>query len=146
VGLPKRESALSFLEIPLDAANGNSLHRQVYFALRRSILAGRLAPGARLPSSRALARRLNLSRNTVLSAYEQLVSEGYLVARVDSGTRVARALPWTYLSELLAGMLANRGGGFRKILQESLYPVRLAPFVDPAGNSLFLFDSSDSGF
>jgi GntR family transcriptional regulator/MocR family aminotransferase len=69
------------------------LHRQVYDALRRAIVAGHLAPAARLPSTRALAEQLDVSRNTVMNAFEQLLAEGYLVGRLGSGTYVADELP-----------------------------------------------------
>jgi GntR family transcriptional regulator / MocR family aminotransferase len=69
------------------------LHRQLYRALRAAILAGRLAPGERLPSTRSLVREVGVSRNTVLLACEQLVAEGYAEARARSGTFVAEALP-----------------------------------------------------
>jgi GntR family transcriptional regulator/MocR family aminotransferase len=69
------------------------LHRQTHRALRAAILAGRLRGGERLASTRALARELGVSRNTVLQAYEQLVAEGYATARGGSGTYVADALP-----------------------------------------------------
>ena len=62
------------------------LHRQVYRELARLILAGRLAPGSRLPSSRDLARELGVARNTILSALDQLASEGYVEGRRGSGT------------------------------------------------------------
>jgi GntR family transcriptional regulator / MocR family aminotransferase len=58
-------------------------------ALRDAVRSGRLAPGVRLPSSRALAADLGIARNTVADAYGQLVAEGWLVARRGSGTRVA---------------------------------------------------------
>ena len=58
-------------------------------ALREAVRAGRLGPGARLPSSRALAAELRCSRRLVAEAYGQLVAEGFLVARHGSGTRVA---------------------------------------------------------
>jgi len=64
------------------------LHRQVYEVLRGAILDGRLAAGDRLPSSRQLMQDLKLSRNTVVSALNQLTVEGYLVAQVGSGTFV----------------------------------------------------------
>jgi GntR family transcriptional regulator/MocR family aminotransferase len=64
-------------------------HAQLARALRTAILGGRLRAGARLPATRNMASQLNLSRNTVLSAYEQLRVEGYLRARVGSGTYVA---------------------------------------------------------
>ena len=58
-------------------------------ALREAIRSGRLAPGTRLPSTRALAAELGLARGTVTAAYDQLVAEGYLSARTGSGTTVA---------------------------------------------------------
>ncbi|MFZ4480692.1 MAG: PLP-dependent aminotransferase family protein [Rhodoferax sp.] len=73
------------------------LHRQLYEALRRAILDGKLSAGDRLPSSRELTRDLNLSRNTVMAALNQLAVEGYLVSHVGSGTfvndRVPKAIP-----------------------------------------------------
>ena len=58
-------------------------------ASREALRSGRLAPGTRLPSSRALARDLGLARNTVAAAYGQLVAEGWLEGRQGAGTRVA---------------------------------------------------------
>lgn len=69
------------------------LHRQLYSRLREEILSGRLAAGARLPATRALATDAGVSRNTVLLAYEQLLGEGYAVGRAGSGTYVPEALP-----------------------------------------------------
>src|SRR6185295_8509348 len=69
------------------------LYSQIYRALRAEILARRLAPGTRLPSTRALASDLGVSRNVAMLAYEQLLGEGYAEARTGSGTIVARALP-----------------------------------------------------
>ncbi|WP_196805452.1 PLP-dependent aminotransferase family protein [Methylobacterium sp. 77] len=70
-----------------------SLHGRVREALRDAILAGRLPPGQRLPSSRGLAEDLGCARGTILLAIEQLVAEGYLTTRPGSGTRVAETLP-----------------------------------------------------
>ncbi|AKH84389.1 GntR family transcriptional regulator [Streptomyces sp. CNQ-509] len=58
-------------------------------SLRDAVRTGRLAPGTRLPSSRALAADLGVARNTVAGAYAELVAEGWLTARQGSGTRVA---------------------------------------------------------
>ena len=77
----------------LDAASAGPRYRQVYDALREAILGGRLRPGARLPSTRALAVQLGIARNTVLTAFDQLTAEGYLERRVGAGTTVARTLP-----------------------------------------------------
>ena len=63
-------------------------------ALREAVRSGRLAPGTRLPSSRALAADLGVARNTVADACSELIAEGWLTARQGSGTRVAaRAKP-----------------------------------------------------
>ncbi len=75
----------------LRAATG-PLYRRIYHALKSGIRAGRLGPAARLPSTRALASDLGVSRNTVMLAYEQLVAEGYIVSRDRSTTAVAGAL------------------------------------------------------
>jgi len=56
--------------------------------MRRAILEGKLHAGDKLPSSRELTQDLDLSRNTVVAAVDQLVTEGYLVSRVGSGTYV----------------------------------------------------------
>jgi GntR family transcriptional regulator/MocR family aminotransferase len=64
---------------------------QLEAGLRDSIRSGRLRPGVRLPSSRALGAELEVSRRLVVEAYEQLAAEGYLVADPGSGTRVAPA-------------------------------------------------------
>jgi GntR family transcriptional regulator/MocR family aminotransferase len=61
--------------------------------LRAAILDGRLAPGLPLPPSRALAQELGLSRTTVVTVYDLLLSEGYVVARTGAGTFVADTRP-----------------------------------------------------
>lgn len=75
------------------AEGGEPLFRRLYSDLRQAILAGRLQAGARLPATRLLGRELGLSRNTVLTAYEQLVSEGFIEMRHRSGAFVAQNLP-----------------------------------------------------
>ncbi len=69
------------------------LYQALYTHLRSAILSGELKGGLRLPSTRVLADELNVSRNTVLSAYRQLLAEGYLESREGSGTFVAHVLP-----------------------------------------------------
>ena len=64
-------------------------YAQLIRALKGAILDGRVNAGSRLPASRSLARELDLSRNTVLAAYEQLQAEGFLLGRVGSGSYVA---------------------------------------------------------
>ena len=66
----------------------SELVAQVYRQLREAILDGRLRPGERLPPTRELARSAAVSRNTVSTAYERLLAEGFVTARVGSGTFV----------------------------------------------------------
>ncbi|MFF9626616.1 PLP-dependent aminotransferase family protein [Streptomyces griseosporeus] len=77
------------MDLHLDAGVGEGRRAGLERALREAVRDGRLAPGERLPATRALAVELGLSRNTVKAAYDQLVAEGYLTARQGSGTRVA---------------------------------------------------------
>lgn len=86
-------SARAGLMIHIDAQAREGLQRQIYHSVRRAVLDGVLEPGARLPSSRALADDLRISRTTTLLAYEQLLAEGYLQTRRGSGTFVAEPLP-----------------------------------------------------
>ncbi|MGH9142279.1 MAG: PLP-dependent aminotransferase family protein, partial [Thermoanaerobaculia bacterium] len=76
----------------LAARKGATLPSQIRHTIRRAVLAGYLRPGARLPSSRVLAAELGVSRNSVVDAYDQLHSEGYLEGRHGSGTFVAADL------------------------------------------------------
>jgi GntR family transcriptional regulator/MocR family aminotransferase len=79
-----------FSEIRIDAASPVPKHRQVYAALRGAILDGRLRADDPLPSTRQLALKLGVARNTVMTAYELLLAEGYVVGRGGAGTFVAR--------------------------------------------------------
>jgi len=77
----------------LERNGAASLARQLYEILRQLILAGDINAGTKLPASRVLAKETSLSRNTVLSAYEQLHSEGYVVCTTGSGTFVSDTVP-----------------------------------------------------
>ena len=84
---------LMALPISLPQHGSRLLLRDLHRQLRAAITNGRLRPGARLPSTRALAANCGVSRNTAVAAYELLLSEGYVTARSGSGTRVADSLP-----------------------------------------------------
>ncbi len=75
-----------------DRASGEPLGRQFVRRLRAAIQNGHFKPASRLLPSRELAARLGLSRNTVVSAIEQLIAEGFLESRVGSGTYVAATI------------------------------------------------------
>ncbi|QGZ65517.1 MocR-like pyridoxine biosynthesis transcription factor PdxR [Paraburkholderia acidisoli] len=90
------------LDLPLPAAvdeNGNAVnkHDRAYRALRDAILERLLPEGARLPSSRLLAERWQLSRGTVESVFDRLRAEGYVTRLGGSGTRVCAVIPDNYL-------------------------------------------------
>ncbi len=76
------------MQLALDP-HGAPRHQQIYEALRAAIITGTLRAGDRLPSSRALALDVGVSRTTVLSAFSRLLDDGYVTGRAGAGTRVA---------------------------------------------------------
>ncbi|HXE56584.1 MAG TPA: PLP-dependent aminotransferase family protein [Gemmatimonadales bacterium] len=106
--MPRRPIAPADLLIPLQPHDAEPMYRQIYRGLRDAILQRRLAPGARVPSTRTLSRDLGVSRNTVLLAFDQLLAEGYLVGSGGSGTYVAPELPDRFLT---VGAKPRAGGG-----------------------------------
>jgi GntR family transcriptional regulator/MocR family aminotransferase len=68
-------------------------YKQIYEGYRSAILSGRFHPGQRLPSTRGLATELGISRLPVISAFEQLLHEGYVEGKVGSGTFVSESIP-----------------------------------------------------
>lgn len=84
--------ALTRMGAELETESGGPLHDRLGAALRSGIREGRLPSGTRLPPSRLLAADLAVSRGVVVEAYAQLVAEGYLTARVGSGTWVSEHL------------------------------------------------------
>ena len=87
----------------LERASGTPLSRQIYMQVRAAVLSGALRAGTRVPSSRAMAERLGVARASVVSAYEQLLAEGYVESRTGSGT---------FISDEVAGLA--KGGGVRR--------------------------------
>jgi GntR family transcriptional regulator/MocR family aminotransferase len=82
-----------FAALPLTRDGDEPLFRQLHARLKEAILDSRLGPGARLPSTRTLAQALQVSRQTVLAAFDQLTAEGYLDGAVGRGTFVSTSLP-----------------------------------------------------
>lgn len=62
-----------------------NLQNQIRQKFVAGIINGAFAPGMKLPSSRKLSQQLNVARNTVVAAYQQLIADGYLVSRSRSG-------------------------------------------------------------
>ena len=99
------------------------LSLQIVTQLQRAIEAGRLRPGAALPSSRTLARALGVSRNTVLTAYEELKSRALIRGKRGAGMRVTAAS-------------GNRGFDLRRVMREAHFPSRMIVLNDQDGNQI----------
>ena len=100
------------------------LYRRIAGDLRHSIARGGLPRGARLPSSRALASQLGVSRNTVLAAYDLLAAEGVIAGRTGSGT-------------LVVATDAPRPDP-RRFLRDAGFPLDAVRFRDADGNPLYV--------
>jgi GntR family transcriptional regulator / MocR family aminotransferase len=125
--MAKRATAFELALPPRDS--GTSAYRWLYAAVRAEILEGRLRPGMRIPASRDLARQFALSRGTIVSAFEQLKSEGYVEGSVGSGTYVTKILPEELLQVTRAARdeAPARRGQVRRI---SAYASRVSLFAN----------------
>lgn len=85
------------LVISIDRNSTISLYQQLIEEIRTAVLEGRFKPNQKLPSSRSLAKSLNVSRSTVTQSYEQLESQGYLETRQGSGTYICDKIPDEWL-------------------------------------------------
>jgi len=108
----RRRSIIAFEMIRLDRAATEPLHQQLYRQIRDELRSGSFSDGAsRLPSSRALAADLGISRLTVNLPSSKLHAEGYLRSKAKSGTFVAHPLPETFLSVDKFDTQRTRRGG-----------------------------------
>ncbi|HEY4385469.1 MAG TPA: PLP-dependent aminotransferase family protein [Ktedonobacteraceae bacterium] len=89
----KQQNGVLFLPFRFDPDSSIPLYRQLYDEIRHAILQGQLSAGTQLPSTRALANHLGISRTTVVLAFDQLLLEGYVEGKKGSGTYVASVLP-----------------------------------------------------
>lgn len=119
------------LESLTEGARPLPLHQKLYEELRRAILGGRLLPGQKLPSTRALAQSLKISRSTVTQSYEQLLSEGYLETKTGSGTFVGAQLPDELLRSPVLDMPEKVGKLDHLAIKLSKYGNRLAEAEAP---------------
>ena len=110
-------------EIILDRISDVALHRQIQRQIAEGIRSGRV--DGLLPSTRMLARILRVSRNTVLTAYEELVADGLIRGRQGAGIRVN-------------GPDNVAAPHSRRVLREAQYPERTARLEDCDGNPLLL--------
>ncbi|MGY8663684.1 PLP-dependent aminotransferase family protein [Bradyrhizobium sp. UFLA05-109] len=91
--MKSRQSWAELYAFEVDRAADTPVFRQIYLRLRSAILSGALRPATKLPSTRELATQLSVSRSAIVSAFEQLLAEGYAVGKRGAGTYVAFDLP-----------------------------------------------------
>jgi DNA-binding transcriptional regulator YhcF (GntR family) len=111
--------------LAIDRDRAEPLSLQIGRQLQEAIDAGRLAPGTCLPSSRSLARILSVSRNTVLTAYDELVARGSVRSRRGAGMYV------------LAPGTAS-GFSLRAVMRDAQYPSHTIVMHDLDGNPITL--------
>jgi GntR family transcriptional regulator / MocR family aminotransferase len=122
----RRRLIIAFEMIRLDRASTEPLHQQLYRQIRDELRSGSFNDDAfRLPSSRALAADLGISRLTVNLAFSKLHAEGYLRSKAKSGTFVAYPLPDSFLS---ADKFATRriGRGEPAAHPATEFPIRIS--------------------
>lgn len=123
----KRVSASLVPSIALEG--GGPIYLQLAEWFRRAIAEGQLRPGQRVPSTRALAGELGVSRLPVLGAYEQLHAEGYLESFAGAGTCVAAAIPHEVAAA--PGRRAQRTPGASTVLAPRRVAARVAAMAAP---------------
>ena len=112
-------------QFAIDRDRVEPLSLQIVRQLQEAIEAGRVARGTRLPSTRSLARTLGVSRNTVLTAYEELAARGFVRSRRGAGIYVFA--PATVL-----------GFDLRSVMRDAQYPSRTIALRDEDGNPLYI--------
>lgn len=123
--------------LTLPANSNRPVYKQVSEALRQAILAGRLRPGERLPSTRDLSESVNISRFTVIRSYEELSSQGYIQTISGSGTFVSKEIPKEFSA--FAQFKHDKDSTDNRVVQLSKYGRRItAPGkVEAADAELF---------
>ena len=115
--MAKQPSPVLFPLIALDKASEIPLHRQLYFNFREAILGKQLQKGTQLPSTRELAKHLEVSRSTVINAFEQLLAEGFLTGKIGSGTFVTDQLDNRKPETIASSAATNRSPAPSRIVE-----------------------------
>ena len=124
-----RRSAKVFVpSVTLDKMSEVPLSRQIYGQIARSIRGGNIPGGARLPSSRMMARLLGVSRNTVLAAFDDLAADDLLRGEKGAGMRVRNGAPPAEVTWF----------GLKQVIRAAGYPARVVELTDPDGNPIYL--------
>jgi GntR family transcriptional regulator/MocR family aminotransferase len=112
-------------QLAINRKRSEPLGLQIVRQLQEAIEAGRVPTGTRLPSTRSLARTLGVSRNTVLTAYEELAARGCVSSRQGAG--VFAVAPPTIIDV-----------DMKAVMRDAHYPSRTIAFQDQDGNSLYI--------
>ena len=110
-------------QFAIDRDRGEPLSLQIVRQLQEAIEAGHVARGTRLPSTRSLARTLGVSRNTVLTAYEDLAARGFVRSRRGAGM-------YAFVPATVSSL------DLRSLMHEAQYPSRTIAVRDQDGNPL----------
>jgi GntR family transcriptional regulator / MocR family aminotransferase len=129
--------------LSLDRSSGQPLYRQIEDQLRGAIRERRLRPGTRVPSIRHLAHDLGVSRLTVVTAYDELAAEGYLVSRVGFGTVVAAGPEAAVVAQRVGSMISSATA---RPLPAMRRAVPREPIGRRAGRRIRDADGGDEGF
>jgi DNA-binding GntR family transcriptional regulator len=113
--------------IDLDRASGIAVHRQIYLQIAQAIRSGAIAQGARLPATRLMARLLQVSRNTILAAYDDLAADNLIRGKRGAGMWVNGDTP-----------MELSWFGLRQVIRAAGYPARILTLADPDGNPLYI--------
>ena len=128
--LVNRPRDLFLPSIALDRRSSTPLHQQIGRQLLHAIRRG-VPAGSRLPSSRVMARLLGVSRNTVMTAYDDLVAAGLISGRRGAGMLIGARDAGA--SAAAVNMLDPQ-----RVLRQAQYPARTLHVVDPDGTHLYL--------
>jgi DNA-binding transcriptional regulator YhcF (GntR family) len=114
--------------IVLDKASLLPMSSQIHQQIASAIRSGAIRRGARLPSTRWMARFLRVSRNTLLTAYDELVADDLIQGERGAGMRVIADAPPQGIARVVLD----------HVLREAQYPARVMPLTDPDGNPIYL--------
>lgn len=110
-------------QFAINRKGADALSQQIVRQLQEAIESGRVLRGTRLPSTRSLARALAVSRNTVLTAYDELAARGLVRSRRGAGMYV---------------VVPVSGFDPRAVMRAAQYPSRTIAISDPDGNPLYV--------
>ncbi len=129
--------------LTLNRQSGVPLYQQIASAITNDIRRGRLRPGDPLPGTRTLARSLGVQRLTVVSAFDELVAEGWIVTRRTRGTFVSPELPESPPRSFAPGVVERTGVPERVVFDLPQAPPAEMPYQVPPGSLLFAPNRTD---